>query len=119
MPQYAVLIYAPDSAHAPDATPEDIRECDDHAGELLAADAMLAAYAFTPRDLAVAVRVDGVTDGPFVDADVVVAGVYVIEATDLDEAIRIARTNPVARTPGSGVEVRPIHSGGTIRPPRE
>lgn len=118
MPMFAALIYAPDSAHAPDAPPEDLAECDDHVAELLAADAMLLAYALTPRGLAKAIRVDGVTDGPFVDAREVVAGFYVIEATDLDEAVRIAATNPVARTPGGGVEVRPVHSGDVIRPPR-
>ena len=118
MPQYAVLIYAPDSAHAPDATPEDLSECDDHAGELVAADSMLLAYALTPRDLAMSVRVDGVTEGPFVAAREVVAGFYVIEAEDLDEAVCIAKTNPVAHTPGSGVEVRPVHSGGVVRAPR-
>lgn len=119
MPQFAALIYAPDSAHAPDASPEDIKECDDHAAELLAADSMLLAYALTPREYATAVRVEGVTPGPFVDARQVVAGFYVIEAADLDEAVRIAATNPVARTPGSGVEVRPVHSGGVIRAPRD
>ncbi|ROP66024.1 hypothetical protein EDF24_2931 [Curtobacterium sp. PhB130] len=119
MPLFAALIYAPDSAHAPDATPEDIKECDDHAGELLAADSMLVAYALTPREYAVSVRVEGSTPGPFVDTGQIVAGFYVIEATDLDEAVRIAATNPVARTPGSGVEVRPVHSGGVIRAPRE
>ena len=119
MPQYAVLIYSEDSAHAPDATPEDIAECDDHAGELLAEDAMLSAYAFHPRAFARSIRDSGVTEGPFVDAAQVVAGVYVVEADDLDQALRIARTNPVVRGGhGGGVEVRPIHSGGSIRPPR-
>jgi hypothetical protein len=117
MPQYAVLIYAGDSAHAPDASPADLAECDDHADELRAEDAMLAAYAFTPRASARSVRRTGVTEGPFVDAAEVVAGVYVVEAADLDEAVRIAGTNPVVRG-GGGVEVRPVHSGGTIRAPR-
>lgn len=119
MPQYAVLIYSEDSAHAPDATPEDVAECDDHAAELMAEDAMLTAYAFHPRAFARSIRAEGTTDGPFVDAPQVVAGVYVIEADDLDQALRIARTNPVVRGPGGGgVEVRPIHSGGVVRPPR-
>jgi hypothetical protein len=119
MPQYAVLIYSEDSAHAPDATPEDLAECDDHAGELLAEEAMLTAYAFNPRAFARSVRASGVTEGPFVDADQVVAGVYVVEADDLEQAVRIARTNPVVRGPGGGgVEVRPIHSGGVVRAPR-
>ncbi|MGT2426500.1 YciI family protein [Amnibacterium kyonggiense] len=119
MPQYAVLIYSRDSAHAPDATPEDAAECDDHAAELLGEQAVLAAYAFNPRAFARSIRADGVTEGPFVDAEQVVAGVYVLEADDLDQAVRIARTNPVVRgRGGGGVEVRPIHSGGTVRPPR-
>ena len=36
MAQYAVLIYANDSAHALDATAADIDECDEHADELAA-----------------------------------------------------------------------------------
>jgi hypothetical protein len=117
MARFAVLIYAQDSAHAPDATPDDIAECDDHAGELLAADAMLTAYAFLPREYATSIRADGATPGPFVDAHDVVAGVYVLEADDLDAAIRMAATNPAVRS-GGGVEVRPVHSGGVVRPPR-
>jgi hypothetical protein len=117
VPQFAVLIYAPDSAHAPDASAEDLAEPDGHAEELLAADALLTAYAFTPREYAVSVRRDAATPGPFVDAEHVVAGVYVLEASDLDEAVRIAATNPVVRR-GGGVEVRPVHSGGVIRAPR-
>jgi hypothetical protein len=54
-----------------------------------------------------------VSDGPFVDAPQVVAGVYVIEASDWDEALAIAATNPAIRGLG-GVEVRLIHSGGVI-----
>jgi len=56
MAQYAVLIYANDSAHAPDATPEDIESCDRHSDDLTASDVMLAAYALTPRDMATSVR---------------------------------------------------------------
>jgi hypothetical protein len=117
MAQFAVLIYAVDSAHAPDASAEDLAEPDGHAEELLAADALLTAYAFTPREYAVSIRRDAVTAGPFVDAQHVVAGVYVLEAADLDEAVRIAATNPAVRS-GGGVEVRPVHSGGVIRAPR-
>jgi hypothetical protein len=109
MAQYAILIYAHDSAHAPDATPEDLEPCDDHSDELVAEGSMLAAYALTPRDMATSVRADAITDGPFLDSKEVVAGFYVIEAPDLDAALAIARTNPVVRD-GGGVEVRPVHS---------
>jgi hypothetical protein len=113
MPHYAVLIYAPDSAHAVDATPEQLAEPDAHADELRASGSMLAAYAFTPRELAKSIRSTGVTDGPFIDSSEVVAGIYVIEAPDLDAALAIAGTNPVIAA-GGGVEVRPVHSGGAV-----
>ena len=109
MAQYAILIYAQDSAHAPDATSQDIEACDEHSDELAASGSMLAAYALTPRDMATSVRADAITDGPFLDSKEVVAGFYVIEAPDLDAALAIARLNPVVRD-GGGVEVRPVHS---------
>lgn len=116
MPQYAVLIYSDDSAHEPDesaATSEDIAVCDDHAEELAAQATMTAAWAFTPRSMARSVRADAVTDGPFVDSRQVVAGVYILEAPDLDAALATAATNPVVRQ-GGGLEVRPVHSGGPV-----
>jgi hypothetical protein len=107
MAQYAVLIYAQDSAHAPAATPEDTEICDQHGDELAQGGSMLAAYALTPRDMATSIQGDTITDGPFVDSKEVVAGFYVIEAPDLDAALAIARLNPVVHD-GGGVEVRPI-----------
>jgi len=109
MAQYAVLIYAHDSAHAPDATPADTESCDQHSDELAESGSMVAAYALTPRDMATSVRADSITDGPFIDSKEVIAGFYVIEAPDLDAALAIARTNPVVAD-GGGVEVRPVHS---------
>jgi hypothetical protein len=109
MAQYAVLIYVHDSAHAPDATPQDTESCDRHSDELAESGDMLAAFALTPRDMATSIRADAITDGPFVDSKEVVAGFYVIEAPDLDAALAIARRNP-AVWDGGGVEVRPVHS---------
>ncbi|WP_404437373.1 YciI family protein [Microbacterium aerolatum] len=113
MPQFAVLIYTGDSAHALDATEEDLAEPNGHGDELTAAGVMTAAWAFTPRDLARSIRAEGVTAGPFVDTDQVVAGVYILEAEDWDSALAIARTNPAIRGAG-GVEVRLVHSGGVV-----
>ena len=113
LPQYAVLIYTGDSAHSLSASEEDLAEPNGHGEELAAAGAMRVAYAFTPRELARSIRTSGVTSGPFVDADHVVAGVYVIEAADLDSAVQIAATNPAISGAG-GVEVRLVHSGGVI-----
>ena len=113
MAQYAILIYAHDSAHAPDARPADLQTCDQHAEELTAGGSTIMAYALTPRAMATSIRGDTITDGPFVDSKEIVAGFYIIEAPDLDVALAIARTNPVVRD-GGGVEIRPVHSGGMI-----
>jgi hypothetical protein len=114
MAQYAILIYTHDSAHAPEATPEDLETCDRHSDELIASGSQVLAYALTPRDMATSVRADAITDGPFLDSKEVVAGFYVIEAPDLDAALAIARGNPVVRD-GGGVEVRPVHSSWTAQ----
>ena len=114
MTQFAVLIYSEDSAHElgkTAATSDAIAVCDEHAVELASQATMTAAWAFTPRTMAKAVRANGVSDGPLVDARQVVVGVYILEAPDLDAAVAVAATNPVVRQ-GGGLEVRPIHSGG-------
>ncbi|HXW44967.1 MAG TPA: YciI family protein [Streptosporangiaceae bacterium] len=116
MAQYAVLIYAHDSAHAPDAAPADTATCDQHSDELADSGAMVVAYALTPRDMATSIRDDTITDGPFVDSKEVVAGFYVLEAPDLDAALAIARRNPVVRD-GGGVEVRPVAGVRLAQPP--
>ena len=113
MAQFAVLIYADDSAHAPEATAVDTESCDEHADELADAGSMILAYALTPRGMATSIRAAGITDGPFFGAREVVAGFYVLEAPDLAAALAIARTNPAIRE-GGGVEVRPVHSGGAV-----
>ena len=118
MPQFAVLIYSDDSAHKPDNTAVDSEEiaiCDDHAADLATQATMTAAWAFTPRTMAKAVRAEAVTNGPFVDSRQVVAGVYILDAPDLEAALATAATNPILRQ-GGGLEVRPIHSGGPTEP---
>jgi hypothetical protein len=115
MAQYAVLIYATDPAGAADAGPADLQAHDRHAAELADSGCLAAAFALEPAGTATSIRGDVVTDGPFLDAKEVVAGIYVIEAPDLDAALRIAGRNPATRQ-GGGVEVRPV-AGGFVRPP--
>jgi hypothetical protein len=47
-----------------------------------------------------------VTDGPFAEAKEVIAGFYLIEAHDLEEAIELAARIPPARV--GAIEVRPV-----------
>lgn len=52
-----------------------------------------------------------VTDGPFIEAKEKVGGLVIIEARDLNEAIRIASLHPAAHLGedlGWAIEVRPI-----------
>jgi len=70
----------------------------------------IASEALQPVVTATTVRVRNgkvtVTDGPFAETKECLAGFYMIEAKDLDEAIQIASRIPPA-TVGS-VEVRPV-----------
>ena len=52
-----------------------------------------------------------VTDGPFAETKEQVGGFFIIEAKDLNEAIRVASMHPAAHLGeqvGWGIEVRPI-----------
>lgn len=116
MALFAALIYASDSAHEPGLsaqTSEDIATCDAHADALASSATMTAAWAFTPRAMAASVTARGVAPGPFIDGPDVIAGVYFLEAPDLESAIASAATNPVVLQ-GGGVEIRPVHSGGLV-----
>jgi hypothetical protein len=77
---------------------------------LRAAGRCLASEALEPVDTAASVRVrDGrvsVTDGPFTETKEVLAGFYLIEATDLNDAIQVASQMPPARV--GTIEVRPV-----------
>jgi hypothetical protein len=63
-----------------------------------------------PTSLATTVRVGDeglvVADGPFAETKEQIAGFYIIECEDLDEAIEIASRNPGARY--GTIEVRPV-----------
>jgi hypothetical protein len=63
-----------------------------------------------PTSLSTSVRVrdEGlvVADGPFAETKEQIAGFYIIECEDLDEAIEIASRNPGARY--GTVEIRPV-----------
>ena len=79
------------------------------AQELHASGHYLAASPLHPTSTATTIRMrDGkrfVTDGPFAETREQLGGYFLIEAQDLDEAIRIAERIPAARF--GTVEVRP------------
>jgi YCII-related domain len=77
---------------------------------------MHIAYALTPRNHARTIRAAGPADGPYGAGGDVIAGFYILNATDIDEALDLARKDPSILT-GGGVEVRPVHSGGVVAVP--
>ncbi|OEC92987.1 MULTISPECIES: YciI family protein [unclassified Rhizobium] len=71
---------------------------------------MIVSDALALRDKSIVIRPDGdtfsVTDGPFVETKEHLAGFYLIEAPDLEEAVGIAKRIPSARY--GAVEIRPV-----------
>ena len=74
-----------------------------------------AAEALQPVRTAKTVRVRNgkvsITDGPFAETKEIVAGFYLIEANDWDEAIEAASKIPPARV--GSIEVRPVRELNT------
>ena len=71
---------------------------------------LVAAEALEPVETATTVRVRNgkttVTDGPFAETKEQLAGFYLIDAKDLNEAILVAAKIPPARE--GSIEVRPV-----------
>ena len=88
----------------------DDRHCLAYDASLRASGRCIASEALQPVQTATTVRVrDGkvsITDGPFAETKEQLAGFYLIEAGNLDEAIQIAAKIPPAGV--GSIEVRPI-----------
>jgi hypothetical protein len=71
---------------------------------------LVARERLRPTSMATSVRVREqglvVADGPFAETKEQIAGFYIIDVEDLDEAIEIASRNPGARY--GTIEVRPV-----------
>lgn len=95
----------------------DDQECADYADGLILGGCMIAAEALQPVSTATTVRVRNgqthVTDGPFAETKEQLAGFYLVEARDLNDAIRIAAQIPPARI--GSIEVRPIRQLDAVR----
>jgi hypothetical protein len=111
MGEYAVLIYSDEKAWetAPESISNEVMDGHMKFGEKHAA-AIRGGHALESAQTATSVR-NGpkgdvqVTDGPFTETKEALGGFYVIEAPDLDAALKIARDIPF---PFGGLEVRPI-----------
>jgi hypothetical protein len=104
--KYLCLVYL-DSEHwsaCPDAM------CAAYAQQLTESKTLLAAEPLHPVKTAKTVRVRAgqvsIHDGPFAETKELLAGFYLVDAKDLDEAISIARGIPPAKY--GSIEVRPV-----------
>ena len=86
------------------------RECMACGNGLRESGMLLAAEPLHPVETATTVRVRNgkmtVTDGPFAETKEQLAGFYLIDARDLNDAIKVAAKIPPARE--GSVEVRPV-----------
>lgn len=118
--KFMVLIYNDDSlldALPPAQFDETMRGCLDHADELRKAGRLLDSQMLEPASTAKSLRSRKnrltVVDGPFAESKEVLAGFNLIEAEDMDEAVRIASEFPWSQT--GCIEVRPVRDIGAVR----
>jgi hypothetical protein len=108
--KYLCLVYL-DDAHW-SACPD--RECFDFAKELAESGRLVAAEPLHPGHAATTVRVRNgqaaLYDGPFAETKEILAGFYLIDAKDLNEALNIAARIPPAKY--GSIEVRPVRELG-------
>ena len=85
-------------------------ECADYVQQLVSGQRLVAAEPLHPTHTATTVRVRGgevtLYDGPFAETREMLAGFYLVDAKDLNEAIQLAARIPPARY--GSVEVRPV-----------
>jgi hypothetical protein len=111
MPQYLLASYLPDDFDPSTMTEEAVEAIHALNREITAAGAERFACGLAPASNAKTLRAQpngkvSVTDGPFAETKEALAGFYMIEARDLNEAIQIASRIPPAQI--GSIEVRPI-----------
>jgi hypothetical protein len=112
MTQYLLTVHDVKGAEAPsdEAMQEAFKAVDALNEDIKAAGAWVFAGGLIPSDAATVVRAtEGdflITDGPFTEAKEQVGGFWIIEASDLDEALAWAKRATVACL--APVEVRPF-----------
>lgn len=115
MPKYAALIYSDAADETREPNPEEMARV---LGEYMEfgrnnESSIAAGEALHPTPTATTIHLEGgrdgelvVTDGPFAETKEVLGGFYILNASDLDEALQIARQIP--GTWYGKIEVRPV-----------
>jgi len=94
-----------------------MRGCFEHADELRASGCLIDSQQLESPATAKSVRIRNgkmtVLDGPFAETKEMLGGFNLIEAADMDEAVRIAAEFPWTKT--GCVEIRPVRELSTVR----
>lgn len=108
--KYMLLVYLDENSLSETEREHCYVESAELACDLSAQGKYLSAGPLYPTTTATSVRVRNgkrlVTDGPFAETREQLGGYYLIEAHDLDEAMKIAERVPVARH--GTIEIRPV-----------
>jgi len=111
--KYMLLLYADEAMFArqsPKEQSETMAAYQAYTGALTKAGALVSSNRLRPVTAATTVRASGsdfqVMDGPFAESKEELGGYYLIEAADLDAALKWAKQCPGARH--GVVEVRPV-----------
>jgi hypothetical protein len=116
--KYLILIFGDEQQWLAMSPQEQQRLSDGHGAFRAAAGVgVLDGQELEPAGVATTLRTDPsgtltITDGPFLEAKEAVGGYYLLEATDLDQAIALAKQLPEAAVGHSGVEIRPVVDHG-------
>lgn len=111
MPRYAILIYEKELPGGVADIPAEVMEANLRVGEQIAA---MGARVVNEQGLAPSAQTrtihkNGlVTDGPFIESKEVIAGFFVVETTDFEQAVAIGKLLPIM---DGAVEVRPLFEG--------
>jgi hypothetical protein len=118
--KFLLLVYNEEAVL--DALPEGrfdsmMRDCLVHADELAEQGTLLGYQQLEAANSAKSVRIRAgrasVVDGPFAETKEILGGFNLIEAADIDEAVRIASQFPWATT--GCIEVRPVRDISDVR----
>jgi hypothetical protein len=118
--KFLLLVYNEEAVL--DALPEGrfdsmMRDCLVHADELAEQGTLLGYQQLEAANSAKSVRIRAgrasVVDGPFAETKEILGGFNLIEAADIDEAVRIASQFPWATT--GCIEVRPVRDISAVR----
>ena len=89
----------------------EMRSCLEHADDLHQEGCLIESQQLKPASTAKSVRVRNgrqvIHDGPFAETKELLGGFNLIEAADIDEAVRIAASFPWTKV--GCIEVRPVH----------